>query len=169
MRIAITLLMSLLICTEANAQDFVLKSSAFSNNATIPIIYTCNGQNISPPLTWENAPANTQSFALVFNAPDTPMGTLYLWVLYNIPNTVTSFAEAQDISPDQILTGSNSFSETSYRGPCPPDEYIHRYVFTIYALDAKLDLRAGADFNDVMTNIKRHEIKHAELIGVFRH
>lgn len=169
MRIVIAMIMSTLICTEANALDFVLKSSAFSNNGTIPSIYTCNGQNMSPPLTWENAPANTQSFALIFKSPDTPMGTLYLWVLYNIPNTVKSLAEAQDISPDQLLTGSNSFSETSYRGPCPPDEYIHRYVFIIYALDAMLDLRSGADFSDVITNIKRHEIKHAELIGIFRH
>lgn len=170
MRILITWLIGLFICTAANADaEFTLKSSAFKNNGTIPIAYTCNGQNLSPPLSWENAPKNTQSFALVIYSPDTPMGIIYLWTLYNIPNTTHSLGEGEDVFPDEVVIGGNSFGETSYRGPCPPDENLHHYYFIIYALDTVLDVHSGVDVSDVLMKIKRHEIKHAELIGVFSH
>src|SRR5437879_1749310 len=122
------------------AGEFTLTSTAFSNHTKIPVVYSCNGKNISPPLSWSNPPANTKSFALTFFSPDpTIKPVFYHWVLYNIPSNVRSLPQGGDL-PDGTLAGNNSFGEASYAGPCPPDSLLHHYIFMLYALDTKLNL-----------------------------
>jgi Raf kinase inhibitor-like YbhB/YbcL family protein len=124
----------LLLDTEA----FALRSSSFSNGAPIPVQYSLQGGNLSPPLSWSNAPANTNSFVLIMDDPDAPGGTWDHWIIYNIPAGTTSFAENAGASGDGGLPsgaehGTNSWGNKYYQGPSPPSG-THRYYFKLYAL-----------------------------------
>lgn len=169
MRILIIILVGLFVNT-AYAADFSLQSSAFSQNQKIPVIYTCDGKNISPELTWMNPPENTRSFVIISSTPDSPVGIFYNWVLFNIPSTMNQLPEAisEDI-PDPILVGHNSYDENNYRGPCPYDGNSYHYVFTIYALDAILDLPANTTVDKILNEMKHHILMKAELVGVYNH
>jgi Raf kinase inhibitor-like YbhB/YbcL family protein len=118
----------------------IIKSSAFTEDGMIPSKYTCDEQDISPPLEWKDVPAGTKSFALICDDPDAPGGIWVHWVVYGIPSNV--FQLEEDIKPDQkdtMLQGSNSWSRTGYGGPCPP-KGTHRYFFKLYALNETLSL-----------------------------
>lgn len=170
MRILITVLLGLCLSFTAAAAEFALTSPAFSENGTIPILYSCDGKNISPPLDWKNTPKGTVAFALIVSVPDAPWGIFYSWIIFNLPGSMTSLPEAINESmPEDILVGSTSIGDAIYRGPCPPDSFKHHYVFTLYALDEKLNLSNGADISDVVIEIKRHTIKKTSLTGVFKH
>lgn len=143
-----------------------LLSSTFENGGLIPQIYTCDGQNISPPLSWENAPANTKSFVLIVDDPDAPVGTWDHWLLFNIPSTVNSLAENFNSSAAGISLGRNSWGNSSYGGPCPPDK-MHRYFFKLYALDVMLDLKPGATKQAIETAMLNHILATAELMGKY--
>ena len=154
----------------ALAADFTLTSTAFSNNQRIPQIYSCDGKDVSPDLTWKNAPVNTKSFALVLGSPDWSAGSVYLWLLYNIPPDVTKLEKgASKNLPDKVLVGMNWYDESSYRGPCPPDSLLHHYVFTLYALNAVLDLPDDASSDDLIAEIQNHTIKQVKLTGLYSH
>lgn len=170
MRILMIIISAIFFAVNVKAAEFEIRSTGFNSQGRIPVVYTCDGKNISPQLHWINAPSNSQSFALIFSCPDCILGTNYLWVLYNIPKTTTELSEgANNNLPQGILEGNNSFGDTIYRGPCAPDDRLHHYVYTIYALDAKLDLTAEAELEEVLRQIRYHLINHAELIGVFDH
>lgn len=161
---------SLILFSSATlAAGLELTSTAFKNNQAIPILYSCHGEDISPALSWRNAPAGTQSFALVFSSPDWSAGLVYFWVLYNIPNNITTLSEgaSQDL-PGGISVGNNYYNEQDYHGPCPPDNNLHHYIFTLYALDAKLDIPSGEEIDDVLPKIKRHTITQTELVGIYK-
>ncbi len=143
-------------------------SSAFEKGGTIPGRYTCDGPDLSPPLTWSGAPAGTKSFALICDDPDAPMGTWVHWVVYNIPPDRNKLPEGMDNSPilaGGILQGTNDFRRTGYGGPCPPRGPAHRYFFKLYALDDTVDLRPGATKRDLEKAMKGHIIAEAELMG----
>lgn len=146
-------------------KEFAMKieSSAFSHNQTIPPKYTCNGENISPPLKFEAIPDNAQSLALIVDDPDAPMGTWVHWVVYNINPNTTVFAE----NTKEATQGINDFREIGYGGPCPPFG-THRYFFKLYAVDKKLNLPQGATKAQVESAIKGHIIESAELIGLYK-
>lgn len=170
MRVLIMLILTLCCIATAHAANFVLKSKGFVNNGKIPSIYTCDNGNLSPQLSWENAPANTQSFVLVITTTDWSDQDIYFWTLYNIPSNVKSLPQgANDDLPDGVLVGMNFYNESNYHGPCPPDNRVHHYVFTIYALDSKLALPDGADPVEVLGKIKSHIINQAQLIGDYSH
>jgi Raf kinase inhibitor-like YbhB/YbcL family protein len=149
--------------TEA-AVTMELKSDAFASGQSIPAKYTCTGKNISPALMWSNAPAGTQSFALIVDDPDAPMGTWVHWVLYNIPSSTTSLPEATDANG--ISVGKNSSNHMSYDGPCPPSG-THRYFFKLYALDSTLSLSPGATKQQLLDAMKGHILAQGELMGTF--
>jgi Raf kinase inhibitor-like YbhB/YbcL family protein len=158
------------LMTSAAFADFSLKSSAFHNNERIPVLYTCNGDNISPPLSWEEAPAGTQSFVLILSSPGWINEEIYLWILYNLPAKLKSLTQGIKILPSGTQVGTNYYEETQYRGPCPPDKRVHPYVFTLYALDKPLapiddELEAPA----LLDRIKPHILKKTTLTGVFSH
>jgi len=148
--------------------NFTLRS-VFSNNETIPKKYTCDGDDISPPLNWEGKPEGTVSYVLIVDDPDAPAGTFTHWILYNIPGDLNSLPEGvpQGKEVEYGYQGRNDFGSYGYGGPCPPRGKPHRYFFKLYALDTKLDLPPGAKKGDVERAMKGHVIGEAQLIGLY--
>lgn len=125
------------------AQSMRLVSSAFAEGQPIPAEYTCEGRNISPPLSWSGTPAGTRSLALICEDPDAPSGLWTHWVIYGLPGSMTELPEgvrAVEIPPNGGRQGMNSFKHIGYGGPCPPAGRAHRYFFKIYALDDNVSL-----------------------------
>ena len=148
---------------------FELTSTAFGQGEPIPRRYTCDGEDISPPLQWSDPPQGTQSFALIADDPDAPMGTWVHWVLYNIPAQARSLPEAVSSDaelPDGSRHGQNSWRRLGYGGPCPPSG-THRYFFKLYALDAQLDLAAGTNKKQLLRAMEGHILAQAELMGTY--
>jgi len=144
-----------------------LTSSAFQDGAMIPARYTCDGKDISPPLNWSEVPAGAQSFALICDDPDAPIGTWVHWVVYNIPDNVTALPE--NVPPHKsvmgnILQGMTDFRRIGYGGPCPP-RGTHRYYFKIYALDTMLNLPAGATKRELLRAMEGHILTEGQLMG----
>jgi len=145
-----------------------LKTTAFAPGGAIPKKFTCDGPDVSPALTWTEPPSGTQSFALVMDDPDAPVGTWVHWVLYDLPAGARELAE--NVPKSEELAGGarqgrNDFRKTGYGGPCPPPGPAHRYFFKLYALDSKLNLKAGATKADVEKAMKGHILAQAELMG----
>jgi len=156
--------------TEATV-SLQLTSDAFLNGQSIPAKYACTGRNISPALTWNEPPAGTQSFALIMDDPDAPMGTWVHWVLFNIPADVRSLQEdlpvtGKNIDPNAFYVGKNSSGNTRYDGPCPPGG-THRYYFKLYALDTILSRLPGATKEQVLKETEGHILAQSELMGTF--
>lgn len=142
-----------------------LTSSSFSNGQ-IPLDYTCDGANRSPQLAWSQPPAATRALALTVTDPDAPFGTFTHWVLFNLPAATLSLPEDVPTNsqlPDGTLQGRNDFSNTGYGGPCPPRGSTHRYVFTLYALDAPLALAPGSTRKQLESALAGHILAHAQL------
>ena len=149
--------------------NFKLTSSAFLQDDPIPAIYSCDGENISPRLTWTHPPDGTVSFALIFDDPDAPAGTWVHWVLFDLPAEARSLPEA--VGPDPTLAngavhGSNSWDSIGYGGPCPPGGE-HRYFFKLYALDRVLELEAGANKEQVLEAMEGGILAQTELMGTY--
>jgi hypothetical protein len=146
-------------------------SSAFQEGDRIPSKYSCEGQDVSPPLAWSEPPAATQSFALVVDDPDAPGGVFTHWLLFNIPSDCRELAEAVPSAPELpsgALQGKNDFGRIGYGGPCPPPGRLHRYRFTLYALDQPLDLKAGASKKQVLDAIQGHILAQGQLTGTYQ-
>ena len=147
---------------------FELRSSAFQPGAPIPRRHTCDGEDLSPPLAWLEAPAGTTSFALVCEDPDAPVGTWVHWVLYDLPAGARDLTAGVAPTPtrgDGSRQGINDFKKTGYGGPCPPRGGPHRYVFTLYALDTVLGLVPGATRQAVTRATAGHVLAQTELTG----
>lgn len=150
------------------AMGFELKSAELHPNDPIPQRFTCDGADVSPPLTWEGAPAGTRSFSVVAEDPDAPGGTFVHWVLYDVPGTARALPEnlpQQKTLPDGSRQGRNGFGRIGYGGPCPPPGPAHRYSFRLFALDATLDLAPGASRGDLDRAMKGKILAQAELLG----
>lgn len=161
------ILMGVIFMSGAYAKDFTITSEAFTDGSKIPVLYTCSGKDISPPLAWSNAPEKTQSFVLVFSDPDAPAGTWYHWVIYNIPSSTQELAENIKQLPAGSVLGKNSWDKERYNGPCPPPGKPHHYIFTLYALDTKLNTPDGIDALTLQKLMKTHVLQHVQLIGLF--
>jgi Raf kinase inhibitor-like YbhB/YbcL family protein len=154
-----------------NSMD--INSSAFKQGEQIPKKYTCEGVDISPPLSWSGAPGETESFALVCDDPDAPAGTWVHWILYNMPPTTKQLPESvqkTEMLPDGARQGKNDFHRTGYGGPCPPPGHgYHRYFFKLYALDSMLDLKAGEDTKTgVLRAMDGHILTETKLMGKYK-
>lgn len=141
-----------------------IKSRAFNSNENIPERYTCDGDNINPPLDILDIPSQTESLALVVDDPDAPNGTWVHWLIWNIPVKNHSIKEGKP--PADCVYGTNSFDRLEYGGPCPPSG-THRYFFKVYALSEKLQLPEGATKEELMSAIGKYKIESAELIGLY--
>jgi Raf kinase inhibitor-like YbhB/YbcL family protein len=149
---------------------FELTCTVFPQGNPIPAVYTCTGRNISPPLTWNQPPAGTQSFALIMDDPDAPGGTWTHWVLYNLPASALGLPENVPLDErlsDGSLQGRNSWGKTGYGGPCPPSG-THRYFFKLYALDRLLDLPSNADAPRLVKAMQGRVLGSTELMGTYR-
>ncbi|HVS26329.1 MAG TPA: YbhB/YbcL family Raf kinase inhibitor-like protein [Burkholderiales bacterium] len=149
-----------------------LSSSAFSHNGAIPKKYTCDGEDISPPLAWSGVPAGAKSLVLIVDDPDAPdpaapRMTWVHWVLYNIPAAANSLAEAIKSLPAGTIPGLNDWQRTGYGGPCPPIGR-HRYFHKLYALDAALPDLGKPTKAAVEKAMQGHTLAKAELIGTYQ-
>jgi Raf kinase inhibitor-like YbhB/YbcL family protein len=147
-----------------------LSSSAFTRGTMIPSKYTCEGQNISPPLEWEAVPGGTESLALIVDDPDAPNGTWVHWVLFNLPADTKELPE--NIPPTETFEngmkqGRSDFRQIGYGGPCPP-KGTHRYYFKLYALDTELDLSAGVTKAKLEEVMEEHILAVGTLIGKYQ-
>ena len=157
--------------TKEPAMSIQITSAAFADGQPVPAKYTCDGQEMSPPLKWSGAPANTKSFALISDDPDAPGGTWVHWVLYDLPATTTELAENTPKSqqlPGGAKQGLNSWPHLGYDGPCPPRGKPHRYFFKLYALDTMLDLKPGATKKDVEAAMKGRILAEGQLMGTYQ-
>ena len=134
----------------------------FESNQLIPAKYTCDGDNVNPPLTIEGVPEGTKSLVLIVDDPDAPAGTFDHWVVWNIPPT--SKIEENTVPGAE---GLSSYRKHAYGGPCPPYG-THRYFFKVYALDTKLDLSANSAKKDVEKAVGSHVLAEGELVGLYR-
>ncbi len=150
---------------------FILTSTAFKDGATIPGKHTCDGVDVSPPLAWSGTPAGTRSVALIADDPDAPGGTWVHWVLYNLPAEVSelpeNIAKVESLDLGGARQGRNDFRRPGYGGPCPPPGPAHRYFFKLYALDTRLELKAGAQKKDVEAAMEGHVLGSAQLMGTY--
>ena len=142
-----------------------ISSPAFEANQMIPPKYTCDGENINPPLQIADVPANTKSLILISDDPDAPMGTWVHWTMWNIPPETNEIGE--NSVPMGAVEGITSFGNKGYGGPCPPSG-THRYFFKLYALDAMLDLSQSAKASDIEKAMKSHILDNSELIGLYK-
>ena len=153
------------------AMALELQSLAFSAGGEIPMKYTCDGPDISPPLRWTDPPAGTKGFALITDDPDAPGGTWVHWVLYEIPPTVRELPEAvrtRDTVPGIGRQGTNDFERVGYGGPCPPRGPAHRYFFRLYALDAQTTLPPRKAKAELLKAVEGHVLGRAEYMGRYQ-
>jgi Raf kinase inhibitor-like YbhB/YbcL family protein len=143
---------------------FQLTSPAFAEGADIPTVFTCDGQDRSPPLHWSRAPAGTQSFTLIVDDPDAPGRTFTHWVLFDVPAVQSDLPEG--FQPGQVGTsGRGDFGRTGYGGPCPPSG-SHRYFFKLFALNVpSIGLQEGASRAEVERAMQGHVLGQAQLMG----
>lgn len=149
-----------------NLGDLQIRSPAFESLEHIPKRYVNDGDNLSPPLEWSNAPGDVQQFALVCYDPDAPYAHEYThWVMYGIPPDVTSIAEGEG---GAFTEGVNSGGQQGYSGPAPPPgNGPHHYYFWLYALDTALDLKPGLTREQLIDVIEDHIIVQARLVGIY--
>ena len=142
-----------------------ISSRAFKHNEMIPSKYTCDGEDVNPPLAIEGVPENTKSLALIADDPDAPRGTWVHWVVWNIDPKTKEIPERS--IPKGAAQGMTDFRKQGYGGPCPPSG-THRYFFKLYALDAVLKPGNSATKADLEGSMKGHILDHAETIGLYR-
>lgn len=151
---------------------FTLTSPVFADNGEIPILYTCEGEDISPPLRWTGVPPEAKSLVLIVDDPDAPdpehpKMTWVHWVLYNLPAELTGLAEGISRLPGTSVTGVNSWNRHNYGGPCPPIGR-HRYFFKLYALDRLLDHLVPGSGEQVEVAMRGHVLSSTQIMGTYQ-
>lgn len=142
-----------------------LTSSAFTEGNPIPLIYSCQGENISPPLSITNPPKEAKSFALIMDDPDAPSGTFDHWIVWDVPTNQTEWEEGGSF----LHQGVNHMNNIGYFGPCPPKgSNPHHYHFHLYALDNELSIKEGGTKQDLLEAMKGHILAEAKLIGTYK-
>jgi Raf kinase inhibitor-like YbhB/YbcL family protein len=137
----------------------------------IPPQYTCDGEDVSPPVTWRGVPDEAESLTLILEDIDSVKGVWSHWVVFDVPPGVNTLPEAVPPSrslPEGGAQGRNDFDNSGYGGPCPSDGKTHRYVLRLYALDTKLGLAAGATREQVLDRSEGHVLQKSELMGRYR-
>jgi Raf kinase inhibitor-like YbhB/YbcL family protein len=150
---------------------FELTTSAFKQNGAVPREYTCDGSDISVPLSWKDAPEGTESFAVIVDDPDAPRGTWVHWVIYDIPadgRELSAGIGHEDSLQSGAKQGKNDFGKIGYGGPCPPGGPAHHYHFKLYALDQMTGLKAKATKQQLLDAMKGHVLAEAKLIGTYK-
>ncbi|MBU1074717.1 YbhB/YbcL family Raf kinase inhibitor-like protein [Patescibacteria group bacterium] len=141
-----------------------ISSSEFLNNGMMPSKYTCDGENISPPLRVSEIPNSAKSLAIINDDPDAPAGDWVHWVVWNIDPDTMDIVE--NCVMEGAVEGKNDFGDNAYGGPCPPSG-THRYFFKVYALDTRIDLDKAHGKKELEEAIKGHVLEQAHLIGLY--
>ena len=148
-----------------------ITSPSFSEGSAIPSRYTCDGEDLSPPLSWSGIPQGTRSLALIADDPDAPGGTWVHWVLYAVAPDVTEIEEGSAGAVSTAIgaiDGTNDFRRLGYGGPCPPPGGPHRYLFKLFALDSEPELNEGATKKDLVRAMEGHVLAEGRLMGTYR-
>ena len=148
-----------------------ITSTAFADGGEIPRKFTCQGADVSPPLTFAEVPAGAKALALICDDPDAPGGTWVHWVLFNLPGSASGLAEGQpksQFAEKNVPQGVNDFERLGYGGPCPPPGKAHRYFFKLYALKEALPLQPGAAKAAVEKAMAGKILADASLVGTYR-
>lgn len=156
--------------TGGKGMEIKVTSSAFKEGEMIPRKFACNGEDISPPLTWTSVPEGTKSIALISDDPDAPLGTWVHWVIFNLPANVNELSEGvptQKELNNGARQGKNDFGNIGYGGPCPPGG-VHRYYFKLYALDTILNLAPAASKAQLLNAMEGHILAQGQLMGKYR-
>jgi Raf kinase inhibitor-like YbhB/YbcL family protein len=153
-----------------NEMEIKITSTAFDEGSMIPRSYTCDGEDVSPPLAWTGVPEGTKSLALICDDPDAPVGTWVHWVLFNLPADINGLPA--NVPPDKVIEnggrhGMNDFRKFGYGGPCPPGG-THRYYFKLYALDAEINLDAGINKAQLVKAMEGHILAQGQLMGRYK-
>ncbi len=146
-----------------------LTSTAFGDGGEIPRKYSCDGADVSPPVSWRGVPSEASSLALICEDPDAPAGTWVHWVYCDIPVSVSELPEGMSTDerpPQGGVQGVNDFRRIGYGGPCPPGGE-HRYYFKLYALDSKLGLEPRATKAELEAAMQGHVLTEAHLMGTY--
>lgn len=184
--VSLFLILSILSCSKEGKQDeknvvpeqkggakmvtIQITSPAFKDGELMPPKYTCDGEDISPPLEWSGVPENAKSIVIICDDPDAPMGTWVHWVIYDIPPSLRSLQEG--VPTERTLQngakqGKNDFGNIGYGGPCPPSG-THRYFFKIYALDVQLNLPPGMTKKEIEKAMAGHVLASGQIIGKYK-
>jgi len=146
-------------------------SSVFRNGGYIPGKFTCDGEDVNPPIFIDNVSENAKSLVIIVDDPDAPGGTFTHWIAWNIPpvGEVPGGIAKEGIveEPIHILQGVNDFGKIGYNGPCPPKGKPHHYHFKIYALDITLDLKPGSSRKELERAMEGHIVQWGELVGLY--
>ena len=152
-----------------------LKSGAFAAGAVLPKRHTCDGEDLSPPLSWAGLPKESKSLALIMDDPDAPPGTWVHWVLYDLPPDQAKLSEGlpkkeslANGAKQGLCWGVEDFDRVGYHGPCPPPGKPHRYFFKLYALDKPLGLPPKSTKAQVLKAMEGHVLGKAELVGLYK-
>jgi Raf kinase inhibitor-like YbhB/YbcL family protein len=144
--------------------EMIIESPAFEQHQMIPKKYTCEGEDLSPPLKFIDIPHEALSLVLIMDDPDAPMGTFDHWIAWNIPPKTPDLPEGATLP----FEGKNGFGNRGYGGPCPPRGKPHRYFFKLYALNTKLNLPSGSSKSAVESTMKGHILEEASLVGTYQ-
>ena len=148
-----------------------VSSDAFARDGQIPAVYTCDGTDISPSLSWGHVPQGTASIAILVADPDAPGGTFIHWVAYNIPpgtRGIPAGAPGKNVLPAGSVQGMNDMGRQGYAGPCPPMGKPHHYHFTVYALDSTINLTGRREGRMLAEALVGHILAQGELVGIYR-
>jgi len=149
-----------------------VRTSAFAPGSPIPRKHTCDGDDLSPAISWAGAPATAREFAVICDDPDAPGGTFTHWVVWGIPRSAASLPEGVEAG-DEIASlgsarqGTNGFRVRGYRGPCPPPGKPHHYHFRVYALADRIDLPAGSTVERLRSAMAGHVVGEGEIVGTY--
>lgn len=149
-------------------EALAVSTPAFGAGGTIPGKFTCDGENISPAIDWEHAPAGTRSIALIVEDPDAPGGIFTHWIICNIPGSRTGIPAGvpqKPVLPDGSIQGLNNFGRPGYSGPCPPRGPPHRYIFRLFCLDIELAVRPPARKDQILAAMSGHVLGSGEVVG----
>ena len=149
------------------AASIGVSSQAFSSGGSIPARYTCDGADVSPPLSWTGVPGGAHSLALTVIDPDGPGKPFVHWVIFNLPPASSDLSEGA-APPGDSVQGRNDFGSNGYRGPCPPPGSRHHYHFHVYALDIMTSLPEGSSNSSFQDAIKGHVLATGEIVGTFK-
>ncbi len=147
-------------------KELKVSSPAFAHMGKIPSKYTCDGDDVNPPLVIENIPDKARSLVLIMDDPDAPMGTWDHWVVWNIQATIPTTKITENSVPHGAIQGLNDFGKRVWGGPCPPGGK-HRYFFKVYALDTKLELSLASRKEELEKAMRFHILANGEFVGVY--
>lgn len=151
--------------SETSDKAMKISSSAFADKGSISEKYTCNGQNVSPPLSFSEVPQEAKSLALIVEDPDAPAGTFNHWLVWNINPQTKEISEGQP--PQEAKVGNNDFGVNAYGGPCPPSG-VHKYRFRLYALDSTPEIPQNSKQSDLEKSMDGHILEEALLTGLYQ-